>query len=55
MNPLLKEIGAAILGAGIAAAKKASEGASLEEAILAAEEHLADVRAKAKFQDFKEG
>ena len=55
MKPLLEEIGAALFGAGLAAAKAANEGASAEAALMAAEEHLANVRAKTKFSDFREG
>lgn len=55
MNPVLEEIGKALFGAGLAAAKAAEDGADAEAALLAAEEHLADVRAKLKFPEFKEG
>jgi hypothetical protein len=50
-----KAAAGALVGASAVAVQKALEGGSLDDSLAAAIEHLADVRARAKFPDFRPG
>lgn len=52
---IAKSAAGALVGASAVAVQKAFEGGSLDDALAAAIEHLADIRAKAKFPEFREG
>ena len=54
-HPIAVQVESALAGALTQALAKAAQGASLEDSLMAAEETLADIRARAKFHDFKAG